>query len=284
MSKPYDVSSKVTFDQHLPDWLTLVPRMPRGKVRIIDSDLATVTALADKVVYVDDPLPWILHTEFQSNRDPSLEWRVPWYNGILEYKHKCLVHSLVVLLNREAETPGLTGEWIKKFEGESPYRYLLYQVVRVWELHAEQLAKGSWGLFPLAPLCDDAKALMPGLIHRTGERLIHEYPDQAEAKTIWTVTETLLGLRYQDPLLSTILKEMDTMVDLEHSPSYQKIVAKGEVKSLREIILRMGTKKFGKPGVKVQREVTAITSVERLLELSERILDVETWKELLVKS
>ncbi len=242
-----------------------------------------MTALADKVVFVDDPLPWILHTEFQSNRDPSLEWRVPWYNGILEYKHKCLVHSLVVLLNREAETPGLTGEWLRKFEGEKPYRYLRYQVVRVWELHAEQLAMGSWGLFPLAPLCDDAKALMPGLIQRMGERLIREYPDQAEAKTLWTVTDELVGLGYRDPILSIILQEMDSMLNLEHSPSYQKIVAKGEVKSLREIILRMGTKKFGKPSAKVQREVTAITSVERLLELSERILDVATWRELLGK-
>lgn len=238
---------------------------------------------------MDDPLPWILHTEFQSNRDPSLEWRVPWYNGILEYKHKCLVHSMVVLLNREAETPGLTGltgEWLRQFEGESPYRYLRYQVVRVWELHAEQLATGSWGLFPLAPLCDDAKALMPGLIQRMGERRIREYPDQAEAKTLWTVTESLLGLRYRDPLLSIILKEMDSMLNLEHSLSYQKIVekgvARGKTEALRETILRLGTKKFGKPGVKVQRELTAIATAERLLELSERILDVETWKELLL--
>ncbi len=253
-------------------------------MRIIDSDLATVTASADKVVLVDDPLPWILHTEFQSNRDPSLEWRVPWYNGILEYKHKCLVHSLVVLLNREAETPGLTGEWLRQFEGESPYRYLRYQVVRVWELHAEQLAMGSWGLFPLAPLCDDAKALMPGLIQRMGARLIREYPDQAEAKTLWTVTETLLGLRYQDPLLSIILKEMDNMLDLEHSLSYQKIVAKGvargEIKSLRETILRQGKKKFGEPSPEVLAEIFGIADEHRLIALSERILDAATWKEL----
>ncbi|MSU77980.1 MAG: hypothetical protein EXS16_07775 [Gemmataceae bacterium] len=105
MSKPYDVSVKVMWDQHLPDWLTLVPRNPRGAVRIIDSDLATVTVLADKIVFVDDPRPWILHSEFQSNRDPSLEWRVPWYNAILEYKHKCLVHSLVVLLRAKPRRP-----------------------------------------------------------------------------------------------------------------------------------------------------------------------------------
>ncbi|MSU77979.1 MAG: hypothetical protein EXS16_07770 [Gemmataceae bacterium] len=180
----------------------------------------------------------------------------------------------------------MTGEWIRQFEGEPPYRYLRYQVVRVWDLHAEQLAMGSWGLFPLAPLCDDAKALMPGLIQRMGERLIREYPDQAEAKTIWTVTETLLGLRFQDPLLSIILKEMDTMLDLEHSLSYQKIVAKGEargeIKSLRETILRLGRKKFRKPSPEVLAEISGITDERRLIALSERILDATTWGELLL--
>ena len=49
----------------------------RGPVRVIDSDLATVTADADKVLLVEDPTPWILHVELQAKRDPSLEWRVP---------------------------------------------------------------------------------------------------------------------------------------------------------------------------------------------------------------
>src|SRR5947208_1583978 len=157
MAKKYDVGLKVLLETHLDDWLALVPRKPKGAVRIIDSDVATVTAATDKVVWIDDPTPWILHVELQSKRDPSLEWRVPWYNGILEYKHRCLVHSLVVLLTKNAETPGLSGEWLRGFEGETPYRYLRYQVVRVRELHAEELARGGWGMFPLAPLCDDAK-------------------------------------------------------------------------------------------------------------------------------
>ena len=81
MAKQYDICMKVLVEQHLPDWLTLVPRKPIGPVRIIDSDLATVTAEADKVLLIEDPLPWVLHVELQSQRDASLEWRVPWYNA-----------------------------------------------------------------------------------------------------------------------------------------------------------------------------------------------------------
>ena len=111
MSKPYDVGMKVVVETHLADWLALVPRPVRGPVRVIDSDLASVTADADKVLWVEDERPWILHVELQSKRDPSLEWRLPWYNALIEYKHRCSVHSLAVLLTKEAATPGLTGEW-----------------------------------------------------------------------------------------------------------------------------------------------------------------------------
>ena len=44
MSKKYDAGMKVLVETHLPDWLALVPRKPHGRVRVIDSDLATVTA------------------------------------------------------------------------------------------------------------------------------------------------------------------------------------------------------------------------------------------------
>lgn len=305
MAKKYDAGMKALVEAHLPDWLALVPRKPRGPVRVIDSDVATVTAEADKVLLVEDPAPWILHVELQSKRDASLEWRVPWYNAILEYKHKCLVHSIVVLLTEEAETPGLTGQWIRAFEGEPPYRYLRYQVVRVWELHAAELARGPWGMFPLAPLCADAENLMPGLIQQMGHRVRSEHSDPATARELWTITEILLGLRYRDPLLTLLVKEMKSMVDLKESLSYQMIVAEGiaegkaagiavgkiegkaegrvegRIDALRDMILRQGKKKIGKPSAKIVREVKAITDERRLMDISERILEVQTWKDLL---
>ncbi len=83
MPKPYDASLRALIDQFLPDWLALVPRRPIGPVRIIDANLSTVTAEADKVLLVEDPQPWILHLELQSSWDDSLPARVAWYNAML---------------------------------------------------------------------------------------------------------------------------------------------------------------------------------------------------------
>src|SRR5438034_636400 len=114
MPKKYDAGVKVLFDPYLPDWLTLVPRKPRGPTRIIDSDLATITADADKVLLIEDPKPWILHVELQASYDRWLAERVAWYNALLSYKHSFPVHSLLVLLHRKADAQSLTGELIER--------------------------------------------------------------------------------------------------------------------------------------------------------------------------
>ena len=75
------------------------------------------------------------------------------------------------------------------------------------------------------------------------------------------------------------------MIDLKNLPSYQIMVAEGKAEGkaegIRDTILRQGKKKFGKPSAKVLRDLNAIVDESRLTELSERILDVDSWKELL---
>ncbi len=284
MSKKYDVGIKVLFDPHLPDWLTLVPRKPHGQVRIIDSDLATVTADADKVLLVEDPQPWILHVELQAGFDRWLAERIAWYNALLSYKHKCPVHSLLVLLHRKADAPSLTGELLERIAEEPPHRIFRYQVVRAWELDAETLATGGWGLFPLAPLSDAAPPIVEGLVHRMGRRLAREHPDIAQARELGTVMEIVLGLRYDREFTDHMIDKVKNMINLRESHGYQSILDEGKVEgridALRDTVLRLGRKKFGKANSKIMRALDSIADESRLAELSERILDVDSWKEL----
>jgi hypothetical protein len=152
MAKPFDAGVRVLIEQYLPDWLALAPRKAQGPVRVIDSDLSTITAEADKLLYIEDPQPWILHLEPQANWDGNLEKRVSWYNEIVGYKHDCLVHSVIVLLRREADSPRLTGDFVQQFSGSPPYRVFRYQVVRVWKMSADELVSGGWG-YSLWPRC-----------------------------------------------------------------------------------------------------------------------------------
>lgn len=83
MPHPYDASTKYLVENRLADWLPLCGRPTTARVEVIDADLATVTAAADRVLLVDDDPPWLLHLEILSSRDPAYPDKFPVYNVLL---------------------------------------------------------------------------------------------------------------------------------------------------------------------------------------------------------
>ena len=70
MAGRFDATLKDLVEQYPRDWMTLLG-IPRARpVEVIDADLSTVTALADKVLRVGGHRPSLLHLELQSGRDP----------------------------------------------------------------------------------------------------------------------------------------------------------------------------------------------------------------------
>ena len=55
----------------------------------------------------------------------------------------------------------------------------------------------------------------------------------------------------------------------------------GRAEEVRRILLRQGGKRFGLPSEVVQSTLQAITTLDALETLTDRLLDVESWTELL---
>jgi hypothetical protein len=68
---------------------------------------------------------------------------------------------------------------------------------------------------------------------------------------------------------------------MEESTTYQAIIRKGRLSGVREVLLRQGRKRFGPVDEATEAALKAINDVRKLDELSERILDVGSWQELL---
>lgn len=49
----------------------------------------------------------------------------------------------------------------------------------------------------------------------------------------------------------------------------------------RNLILRIGSKRYGEAGKRVEALITSIESLEILERLADRLLEVETWEELI---
>ncbi len=286
MPKPYDAVTKFLFDNFLADWLEFSTRRASGRVEIIDADLATVTADADKVVRVEDSQPWLFHVELQASRDDRLGERLHWYNALLEYKHQLSVHTQLILLRREADSPACQGVFERCFHGESPYRWFRYEVTRIWQLSSKTLSEGSWGLFPLAPLCDDAVGKLEPLIDRMGERIRREVQDRNQQGSLWTATEVLMGLRYEPAVVEPLMQRVMTM---EESATYQAIVRRGvnqgvlegKIQTLREVIEEVAAEKFGTLPPEFNRRLATIQDPELLRKIRRKVSGAETWQAIL---
>ena len=210
MSKPYDATGKGLFETDPAGWAAFMGVIrPPGKIRLADSDLSAVTAAADKVVWVEDAPPWVLHVEFQSGRDPSISRRMMKYNALLHDRHAAAVATVLVLLTPEADAPNLSG----RYEVKPPFgpgNSFGYTVVRVWELPPEQFAEGPLALLPLAPVSAVAASEVHGVLLRAANRLRTE-ADPATSKRLWTAIEFLLTLRYgnmtADDLIDMVERE-----------------------------------------------------------------------------
>src|SRR5262249_4595835 len=157
---------------------------PPGTVSVIDSEITTLTASADKVLRVDAPVPYLIDLEPQSSHETELP-RKPWYRQVaLDYKHKLPVLTVLILLRKEADSPGLTGSYERHLpDGSLADRYN-YRVVRLWQEAPDPYLTGGVSLVPLAPLTDVAEADLQGLIDRMAGRINPEPKPRVDM--LWT--------------------------------------------------------------------------------------------------
>lgn len=288
MSKPYDATGKMLLDLGPAGWLEFlgVPR-PAAAVTVIDAELSTVTTAADKVVRVADPAPWLMHLEFQADKDASLPVRLLKYNSLLQERHGLPVATAVVLLDRKAKR-GVTGSY-RTAPPFGPAWTFRYTVVRVWELPPGPFLAGPLAVLPLAPVANVPRAEVPGVVRRVGERLGAE-ANPATAGLLWQAMGILLSLRYKTMTPTEWLREIPAVDDIPLFRAMQqewekqgvaKGRAEGRAEGLRTALLGQGRKQFGSPSAKVKAAVNAVTDPARLEALLDRLSDVSTWDDLL---
>ena len=166
----------------------------------------------------------------------------------------------------------------------------IYEIVRLWERPVEELLAGPTALLPLAPLArlpenvPVTDALRP-VVERLIERIIQEAAP-LEVRRLITAAFLLAGLRTNRQIAGNLFQGVRAM---RESDTYQAILdegreeglVKGRIQALHHTLLRQGRKRFGEPDEATRQALLAITDADRLDLLSERLLDVGSWQELL---
>jgi hypothetical protein len=280
MSKPYDATAKDLLELDPAAWARFVGAAAPAGVELIDSELSTITAAADKVVRVLGDAPWLLDIEFQSWRDPNAPRQLLKYNALLHEKHKCPVASVLVVLTEDACPPAYTGALA--FEPPfGPAWEFRYTVVRVWEASADELLRGPLALAPLAPVANVELSAVPDVLMRLNARAAHD-TDPTTTSRLFAAVSILLKLRYG---MDTTNELLDRIPGIRELDIFKRFADEGRAEGRREEAVRslglMGRKKFGPPTAAQEAALAALTDLARLEALQMKLLDVNTWDELL---
>ena len=272
----FDATTKHLLEVDPAAWLGYAG-FPVEHVTVVNADVSTVTAAGDRALKVHAEHPWLGHVENQSSHDPTLPERALEYNVLLGRRHGLPVRSIVVLLRREADGPDLTGV-LRQFDPDgSCYLEFHYRVVRAWDQRLEPILAGGLGALPMAPLTDEAARELPAVIQRMDERIRRE-ASPGKAGVLWAATYVLLGLRYLRDVAAGLLKGVRAM---RESTTYQAIIEEGEALGIQNAVLRIGTRRLGRPSAHFRRILQGVTEVREAERLVERVLDVASWQELL---
>jgi hypothetical protein len=110
----------------------------------------------------------------------------------------------------------------------------------------------------------------------------HGQATTGRAAERWSAAYILMGMRYQEPLIHTLLRGVGQM---EESVTYQAILREGEAKGkaaeARRVVLLLGRTRFGEPSPQVTAALDALSEVSQLEALAIRLLQVSSWEELL---
>lgn len=279
MAGVFDATLKQLLDACAPDWIAwlapLVGLPSAVGAEPLDVDLSTVQPVADKVFRLRSPASGLLHLEAQSSWDGDFHKRLLLYNVLLDDRYGGPVHTVALLLRREAVGSDLTGTLVRQDASGSEYLRFRYTLVRVWELAADALLRGKLGAAPLALLTDDAESRLPQLVNRFAERVTRETPTPADASLLLSCGYILLGLRYDDAVAATLFQGVQKM---RESSTYQAILEegrdKGSVAARQEDVLALLQERFGTVPPEVEAKVRATTDVAKLQTALRRVLHI----------
>ena len=297
MPHPFDAANKHLIQAHPADWLALAG-LPLGtSIQIVDADLSTVSAAADKLIVVHAPKPYAAHYEIQSGSDGELDLRMLGYNVLGRRQLKLPVKSIVFALRHAAISASVQGGIWDADDPEFELQFR-YKIIRVWELSSEMLLSAGLGTLPLAAISAVTKDQLPGVIDAIARRFDAEVPPP-QVKDWWAVTQILMGIRWPGALIHQLMTGVRQMKD---SVIYQEILeegvekgfargmergidkgrSEGQTNEARKLLLEAATRRFGPADLATRLALDGIDDIQPLESMFHRLLDgsASRWSDL----
>lgn len=252
-------------------------------VRLLDTDIATVSGAVDGVLHIQ-AIPGrrreqLVHVEAQASHNPEFAARENDNTTLLRRKHGLPVRTVVLYLKPEAwrsSQNGVHREWI---DGEEDIVQVFhYRVIRLWEVDPETLLQ-RLGTMPLATAAARTEAELKRVLERIATRIQRE-PDVIRGR-LATASYVFTGLNFDLSLAETLIRRSPAM---KESVTYQAIKREGHEEGREEgwhqAVLAFASARFGQPDRDIRQALEAIHDVERLKRMLANV-EASSWHDLL---
>ena len=272
MSKPFDATLKDLICSYPADWLAQLGVPVAEPLEVISADLSTVTAAADTLIRAGN---LVVHIDVESGPDDSLARRMLLYNVLAHHHTGLPVRSAAVLLRSNAQRASLSDRL--DYERLS----FRFDVVRMWEVPADDLLRAGVGLLPLAvigkpPGGTTREQALPDQVEQIVDRVGREA--KPEIGKPMTATYILASMHVEPTVAREVINHVLNMKEL---PGYKLILEEGAIDHMHELILKAGRKKLGEPTEKQVAKLKAIQDLDRLDRIVLKASTAKSWDSLL---
>jgi predicted transposase YdaD len=272
----YDATFKILVDHSPRDWARYLSSATVEIAAPVDTTLHETKEVVDRLLRVEHlGCEFILHVEFHAGHSGNaIPSRMFHYNAAVMKRYALTTLSCVLILRRQADSPLISGGFVRSIEPFGDIHSFRYHPIRLWKEPLDRfLIPGS--SFAVAGVLSDFGALSleeAGVEIRT---CIDALSDLDERERLLEHAISLAGLRFNDEQAESMFGRKISVLE-KYSVTLQGVIRRAEAR----LLLSSAGQIFGTPPQQVVDKVNEATS-EMLLHWNTRLRTAQSWNELI---
>ncbi len=276
MQNSFDATFKVLLDHSPGDWARFLFNDTLDSATTLDTSLHETSEVVDRLIRVSHGgSDFILHIEFHAghsgNRIPN---RLFQYNAAVMKRYAMTALSCVLILRSEADSPSISGKFVRTIEPFGNIHSFRYHPIRLWKEPLDRFLVMGSSLSVAGVLSDfgnrdleEAGAEIRSCIDAVSD------PGRREEMLYHLVV--LAGMRFNRSQAESIFGS-DVSVLEKYSVTLQYFIRRAEARLLLESAKQI----FGAPTPQIIEKVDEASS-EKLLAWNMRLRTAQSWSELI---
>lgn len=273
----YDLTTKELFKDSETALVKLITRKESASIRYLDISFQAIESQQADMIFEADTegRNIIFHIEFQTSNDSNMLYRMLGYANDILHSYKSPPYQVVIYMGKAQLSMTNSARYEQTANSRLDYGY---ELIDFSQIEAEEILHlNEVGLLPVLPLTKISteenihlRRMVDIILART------EHIDFNTRKNLIFKTEILAGIKFSKDVVYNIFSEVETMLNLKESSTYQRILEEG----IKESVLTAVEEKFGTVPDSIRLIVDSMTDPNALRDLLRKTIKAKTLEDL----